>query len=363
MKMVELGDICEFKYGKSLPEKKRKEGSYNVYGSNGAVGSHEAAITKGPTLIVGRKGSIGEVVFSDKECWPIDTTYFVDQTCTKQNLRWMFYALKHLRLQELNRATGVPGLNRNDAYEKKLVIPSPEEQKRVAAILDQADSLRRARRQSIEKLNSLSQSLFHAEIGNPVTNDKGWPTHKIDDLCKLVRGSSPRPKGDPRYYGGNVPRLMIADITRDGWLVTPRIDSLTEDGAKKSRPAPKGTIVMAVSGNIGLVSQLAVDACVHDGFVAFLDLDIKKIMPLYFMHLMHNLKKTHDNWKAGAIFKNITTTDIKQMNIPVPPKDIQQKFIKGLEGYDALLSIQKKSLEELDNLFLSLQQRAFRGEL
>jgi len=54
---------------------------------------------------------------------------------------------------------------------------------------------------------------------------------KLGNLCDVVRGSSPRPKEDPRFYGGSVPRLMVADLTRDGRLATPRIDSLTEEGA------------------------------------------------------------------------------------------------------------------------------------
>src|SRR5258706_164808 len=101
---------------------------------------------------------------------------------------------------------------------------------------------------------------------------KPWPTKRVEEICNLVRGSSPRPKGDSRFFGGPIPRLMIEDITRDGWLVTPRVDSLTELGATMSRPVKAGTIVMAVSGNIGLCAQLAVDACIHDGFVAFKEL-------------------------------------------------------------------------------------------
>jgi type I restriction enzyme, S subunit len=90
---------------------------------------------------------------------------------------------------------------------------------------------------------------------------------KLGNLCDIVRGSSPRPQGDPRYYGGSIPRLMIADVTRDGVYVTPQIDSLTEEGSMKSRPMKKGDVIIAVSGDPGRACILNVDACIHDGFV------------------------------------------------------------------------------------------------
>src|SRR5207237_1781582 len=90
--------------------------------------------------------------------WPIDTTYFIDQSTTNHDLRWLAYALSSLRLEELNRATGVPGLNRNDVYTKQLYVPSLDEQRRIAAILDLADDVRRKRREALERLEVLLQS-------------------------------------------------------------------------------------------------------------------------------------------------------------------------------------------------------------
>ena len=103
----------------------------------------------------------------------------------------------------------------------------------------------------------------------------------IESLCELVRGSSPRPSGDPRYYGGNVPRLMVKDVSRDGMYVTPKIDFLTEDGALKSRPMKKGDLVIAVSGDPGEPSILNVDACIHDGFVGLRNLKNELVFSPY----------------------------------------------------------------------------------
>ena len=83
---------------------------------------------------------------------------------------------------------------------------------------------------------------------------------------------------------------MVADITRDGMHTTPRIDSLTEEGATKSRPMKKGDVIITVSGNPGLPTILAIDACIHDGFVGLRDLS-NEVLPEY---LYFSLVALHD---------------------------------------------------------------------
>ncbi|RZM79882.1 hypothetical protein DYY88_12540 [Leptolyngbya iicbica LK] len=77
---VSINELLEFKYGKGLPKGQRNNsGQVDVYGSNGTVGKHDTALTLGPTIVVGRKGSVGEVNYSPESCWPIDTTYYIDE--------------------------------------------------------------------------------------------------------------------------------------------------------------------------------------------------------------------------------------------------------------------------------------------
>ncbi len=88
-----IRDILEVNYGKGLKKAKRMSGPIPVYGSNGVVGAHNVAFTQGPTIIVGRKGTVGAVSFSDVPCWPIDTTYFIDKF-NDLNPKYIVYALK-----------------------------------------------------------------------------------------------------------------------------------------------------------------------------------------------------------------------------------------------------------------------------
>ena len=280
---------------------------------------------------------------------------------------YLFYFLRTPDTVNLatSRCSGanLPRLGPKQLASFQIPLPPLAEQKRIAEILDAADALRAKRREALAQFDTLLQSTFLDMFGDPVTNPMGWDEHEVEKVCRLVRGSSPRPKGDPQFYDGPVPRLMVSDITRDGFWVTPRIDSLTEAGAKKSRPVPAGTVVMAVSGEVGVVATVQEPCCVHDGFVAFLDLDKSVFDSRFFMFQFHSLKMTHDRRKAGAIFQNLTTRDIKAMRLPTPTIDLQHRFAAIVESIEEQKARQRAHLAELDTLFASLQSRAFRGDL
>lgn len=147
--------IARFRYGDALPDEHRIDGNYAVYGSNGPVGSHETTNTLSPAIIIGRKGSFGKLHYLEEPGFAIDTTYFVDKRLTKNHLKWVYYALGILRLDELSKDSAVPGLSRDEAYSYFLSVPPYSEQVVIAEFLDkktaEIDSLI-AKKQALLKL-------------------------------------------------------------------------------------------------------------------------------------------------------------------------------------------------------------------
>ena len=172
-----------------------------------------------------------------------------------------------------------------------------------------------------------------------------YPLATLGDLCEIVRGSSPRPAGDKRYYGGAIPRLMVADVTRDGMYVTPQIDFLTEEGAKLSRPMDKGDLVMAVSGQPGLCSILKVDACIHDGFAGFKKLDKNKVLTEFAYYCLMGLRDHHNSQSVGAVFQNLKTEQLREFQIPLPPLAVQQEIVAEIEGYQQIIDGARQVVE------------------
>lgn len=157
-----LGELCSFVYGASLPSQTRREGNVAVVGSAGQVGWHNARLVPGPGIVIGRKGTVGHATWVAPDFWPIDTTYFVEPR-SGIDLRWLFFLLDWLPLKSLDSATGVPGLNRNDAYRLPInYFPAEiDTQKLIANILDAIDDAVVETDAVIEKLNLVREGLVH----------------------------------------------------------------------------------------------------------------------------------------------------------------------------------------------------------
>ena len=126
-----FGNVYELVYGDNLPKPKRTEsGEFNVYGSNGVVGTHNEACVKSPCIVIGRKGSAGALNKSEqKGCWVTDVAYSLSPFAS-MNLDFIFYQLHTCGLDNLGKGIK-PGLNRNEAYELCIAIPPIEEQQRI----------------------------------------------------------------------------------------------------------------------------------------------------------------------------------------------------------------------------------------
>jgi len=168
-----LDNEIELCYGKSLPEKDRVHGNFPVFGSNGIIGYHNEYLVDGPGIIIGRKGSVGEVVYSEKNFWPIDTTYFV-KLKRGGDIRFWYYFLKTQKLSRMNTHSAVPGLNRNQVYDLKACIPPISEQKSIASILSSLDDKIELNHRMNKTLESIAQAIFkHWFIDFEFPNEEG----------------------------------------------------------------------------------------------------------------------------------------------------------------------------------------------
>lgn len=113
-----LKDLVTLSYGKALKADSRVPGDIPVFGSSGVVGTHNQALVKGPGIIIGRKGNVGAIYWSDTDFYPIDTVYYIN---AEQSSYFLFYSL--LNLTFINTDVAVPGLNRNLAYSREVLLP------------------------------------------------------------------------------------------------------------------------------------------------------------------------------------------------------------------------------------------------
>ncbi len=167
-KVKRLHRICQLAYGDSLPADSRQTGDFPVLGSNGAVGYHKETNTLAPVIVIGRKGSHGKVNFNNGPIFAIDTTFFIDRRSTDAELRWLYFSLLCIELDEESMDSAVPGLSRQYAYEKYLVLPPLQEQRAIAEFLDREteriDALSARVESAIERLQEYRMALITAAV-------------------------------------------------------------------------------------------------------------------------------------------------------------------------------------------------------
>ena len=161
---------------------------------------------------------------------------------------------------------------------------------------------------------------------------KSWKRVKLGDVLEVIRGASPRPKGDPRYFGGKIPWIMIADVTKEkGKYLTETREHVTEEGAKKSRYLKAGTLILSNSATVCVPKILKVDGCIHDGFVAFPnpphDIDINY---LYYFFEYVRPQIINEN-RQGITQVNLNTGIVKDIDLVLAPPNEQKLLVAEIE--------------------------------
>jgi len=342
-KLVKLEDICNFEYGKGLPEDKRIEGKYPVMGSNGRVGFHNEFIVESPSIIVGRKGSAGEVIWEEENCCPIDTTFYVKLKNVDIKLYYLYLILKALKLDELRGGSGVPGLNRNDVYQLKIPLPPLEVQQQIVDECEAIDQYVIKAKEAIEQARNEIEEKIIAVYQH---------TRELVGLSKvseIKRGRfSHRPRNDPRFYDGEYPFIQTGDIVRAKGNKIEYTQTLNEEGLQVSKLFQPPIVLVTIAANIGDTAVLDYPACFPDSIVALIP---KNDINVYFLELIMRKQKQHLNEIAPQMAqKNINVEILKSVKIPLPSIFIQEKLVSEVEKLEQVISSNQKVIDEAPKL-------------
>ena len=153
------GEEISLEYGKSLKDYRESDGKIQVFGSNGAVGWTDKALTDGPGVILGRKGAYRGVRYSEDPFFVIDTAYYVKPK-TDHDMRWLYYSIIHHKLGEIDDGSPIPSTTRSAVYVTDVDVPPLPEQKAIAHILGSLDDKIELNRKMNATLEGMAQALF-----------------------------------------------------------------------------------------------------------------------------------------------------------------------------------------------------------
>ncbi|EJG1872477.1 restriction endonuclease subunit S [Vibrio parahaemolyticus] len=370
-----LRELVIAHYGKALKKENRDEsGNKSVFGSAGFVGNHNESLVNSQTIIVGRKGSVGKVIWAPDGGWIIDTAYYLTLKESDQlDWRYLYYALDVVKLDKKTITTSIPGLNRDDFYDTEIPLPPLVEQKRIAAILDKADAIRQKRKQAIELADEFLRSVFLDMFGDPVTNPKGWEERKlISGLSEVQSGWSA--KGESYPCTSNEFGVLKVSAVTSGYFkehenkFVPR-EKIPE--GKRLLFPKRGDLLFSRANTRELVAATCIVTRDHDN--VFLPDKLWKIklneslLP-EFLHMLIQQPRFKDKLTSQATgssgsMLNISKSKFEQTKAIFPSITEQIKFKEIYWKVTKSLTLIEASQAKSDDFFNSLSQKAFSGQL
>lgn len=374
-----LGSLIEFKYGKALPDKERTGDGFPVFGSNGQVGLHKTPLSLNETIIVGRKGSVGLVNYSNIPCSPIDTTYYVD-SLPFGNFRYWFYQLKALRLSDLNKSTAIPGLSRIDAYALKILIPPEAEQRRIAdkldTVLTRVDVLNDRLAGITPLLKRFRQSVLAAATSGRLTEDwraemqltAAWPLVSLGEVAKdFSYGSAAKSS-----TVGNIPVLRMGNIQNGSLDWQDLVYTSDEVEINKYRLCV-GDVLFNRTNSPDLVGKTAVFKGEREAVYAGYLIRVKcseKLNSDFLNYCLGSPAGRDYCWKVksdGVSQSNINAKKLAAFEFELPSVAEQTEIVRRVEvlfayadRLEARLQTARTAAERLTPALLA---KAFRGEL
>lgn len=409
-------------YGEGLTKRNRSGGEIPVYGSNGIVGWHTNAITKGPTIIIGRKGSVGAVHFSEVPCWPIDTTYYIEIIPGDIDQKYIFHFLKSQNLSSLDTSTAIPGINRNDLG--KVLIPKPtvQEQRRIVAklesiltqirtariALDGIPALLKAFRQSVlaaafrgelterdpndepaevllKRIRAEHQRKWEENLGakgrNPANYTyeepsapdtsnlpdlpEGWVWTNLQTLAD-VRSGVMKGRDLSRFETIEVPYLRVANV-QAGFLDLREVKQIPIKVDELENYRLQENDVLYTEGGDrdklgrGTVWKGEIDPCIHQNHIFCARLYLPEVSPEW-VSMTGQLEYARDYVNSVASqsvnLASINSTNLKAMPIPLPSIQEQLRIVKKIKLLYGQMSDIEKAVQIASRRLDVLEQAA-----
>jgi type I restriction enzyme S subunit len=315
-------------------------------------------LPKGSVLVTSR-APIGNIAIAGRDL------------CTNQGFKslvpgeqvdglYLYYCMKHSsqRLQALGNGATFKEVSKKIVEEFEIPLPPLTEQKRIAAILDKADAIRRKRQQAIKLADEFLRSVFLDMFGDPVTNPKGWEVRPVGDICDCIVPGRDKPKS----FTGSTPWITTNELNHLG-ITTKKEEfiglSEEEIAEVKAKVVPAGSVLMTCVGDLGVVSIAGEDMVINQQLHAFLPSDV--VTPSFLSYALA--------WQKGYMLRMASSTTVPYMNktvcnsVPVilPPTSLQARFERIVEKVTESKAVMAGASSA--NLFESISQRSFSGEL
>ncbi len=380
-----LGDFIELKRGYDLPQAKREPGKVPLVSSSGVSDRHSVAMVKGPGVVTGRYGTIGQVFYVEEDFWPLNTTLYV-RDFKGNDPQFIHYFLKTVDFLAYSDKAAVPGVNRNHLHEASVVVPPIGSQRSIAQFLGALDDRITLLRETNATLEAIAQALF-----------KSWFVD-FDPVRAKMEGRTPEgmdeataalfPDGFETSELGEVPRGWRYSTVGESFVLTmgqsPPGDTYNDSGeglafyqgrtdfgfrfptqrvfcSAPTRYAEPGDTLVSVRAPVGDVNMALERCCIGRGVASVRHSSGFRGFVFYAMHGLRERFKTFDS--EGTVFGSISKKDFQSLPVVVAPEDVLRAYDAVAAPIDQRIAENEVMLRTLSTLRDTLLPRLISGQL
>lgn len=363
-----FNDVLEIKNGRNQKLVENSNGKYPIYGSGGIMGYADDYICEADTVIIGRKGSINNPIYVDEPFWNVDTAFGL---CVKKDIlipRYLYYFCRHFNFERLNKAVTIPSLTKSDLLKIEIKIPKIDEQRNVVDRLLKVEQIIRMRKKELCELNELIKARFVEMFGDPIQNSKGWEMSLIEDVvAKEKNALKAGPFGSAlkkeyyvesgyKIYGQE--QVISGDHTLGDYYIDEARYKMLENCAVQA-----GDVLISLVGTYGklLIMPENFEPGIINPRLMKITFDKEKVNPYYFKYFFQSeaLKRALSENTHGGTMDILNLGIVRKIEIPLPPLDLQNKFVSFVNQVNKSKVAVQKSLDETQLLFDSLMQKYF----
>lgn len=369
--VVRLGDnkIFQIRYGKAKPKEK---GRIPVVGSSGIYDYTNKALVNPPVIVVGRKGTAGEVFLLKEPCWPSDTTFYITLISKVLDADYLYFFLKWRRMSGEGAKTTLPSLRYDDLSNQHVPLPPFPEQQKIAIILSTVDEATQKTDDIIAKSQELKKGLMQSLLTKGIGHTKfkqtevgeipeEWKVVRLGDVCS-VRKNKSSPTGD------TIATIPMELIPEDG-LYAGHI--MKKKSAVKSGVFCKsGDLLLAKitpcfeNGKQGIVPKVPNEIAIATTEVYPIVCDETDTLYLFYLLKRTSVRNILASRMTGTTGRQrIPKTVLNNLLIPFPSFSEQQKIASILLTIDEKIGKEKQRKEQLEKLKKGLMQDLLRGRV
>lgn len=349
--------------GKNQSAVEDANGEFPIYGSGGIMGYANNWLCPEKCVIIGRKGNINKPIFVKTKFWNVDTAFGLNANIEYLIPKFLFYFCLDYNFERHNKAVTIPSLTKADLLKITIPLPPKSTQLAIVSELDKINELIRLKKEQLKDFDNLAQSIFYEMFGDPVENEMGFDTKRLDEVFPLITDGTHQTPTYTEDRENGYKFLSAKDVTSGSinWNNVKFIPAWLHDNLSKRLKPQKNDILLCKNGTTGICALVENDET-FDIYVSLALLRPSNMHnPKYLTYAINNpaTKRQFDDSLKGIGVPNLHLKEIRKTIIILPPLPLQNLFAQRIEQIEHQKSEVQNAITDLETLLASRMQYWF----